>query len=64
VCRPSDTQEYDVKRTLTSKLALAGGVAALALGAAACEVEDDGGLDPGVEDPVLDDTGGDAEGDL
>jgi hypothetical protein len=42
-----------VKRTLTTKLALAGGVAALALGAAACEVED--GTDTTVEDPVLDD---------
>jgi hypothetical protein len=42
-----------VKRTLTTKLALAGGVAALALGAAACEVDD--GTDTTVEDPVLDD---------
>jgi hypothetical protein len=42
-----------VKRTLTTKLALAGGVAALALGAAACEVED--GTDTTMEDPVLDD---------
>lgn len=41
-----------MKRTLTTKLALAGGVAALALGAAACEVDD--GTDTTVEDPVLD----------
>jgi hypothetical protein len=43
-----------VKRTLTMKLALAGGTAALALGAAACEV-DDTGTDPMMEDPVLED---------
>lgn len=43
-----------MKRTLSMKLALAGGTAALALGAAACEVDGDG-TDPMVEDPVLDD---------
>jgi hypothetical protein len=43
-----------VKRTLTAKLALAGGTAALALGAAACEVENNG-TDPMIEDPVLED---------
>lgn len=49
-----------MKHTLTRKLTLAGAAAALALGAAACEIEDDGGdLDPGLEDPVLEDDGGD-----
>jgi hypothetical protein len=46
-----------VKRTLTSKLALTAGAAALALGAVACEVEDNGTVDDPIEDPVLDDTG-------
>lgn len=45
-----------MKRTLTVKLAVASGVAALALGATACEVEN--GVDD-TEDPVLDDTGDD-----
>ena len=45
-----------MKRTLTAKMAIAGGVAALALGATACEVEN--GVDD-TEDPVLDDTGDD-----
>jgi hypothetical protein len=44
-----------VKRTLTMKLAIAGGTAALALGAAACEVDDTGTQDPMMDDPVLDD---------
>jgi hypothetical protein len=43
-----------MKRTLTTKLTLASAAAALALGAAACEVEDNG-ADPGTEDPLLDD---------
>jgi hypothetical protein len=57
-----------VKRTLTMKLAIAGGTAALALGAAACEVDDTGTQDPMMDDPVLDDdpfqedTTGDLEG--
>jgi hypothetical protein len=56
-----------VKRTLTKKLAVAGGTAALALGAAACEVNDTG-TDPMMEDPVLEDdpfdqdTTGDVDG--
>lgn len=53
-----------MKRTLTTKLAVAGGVAALALGAAACEVEEGDGLDPGLEDGGLDDGGLDEGGDL
>lgn len=44
-----------MKRTLTMKLAIAGGTAALALGAAACEVNDNGTGDPMMDDPVLDD---------
>jgi hypothetical protein len=47
-------KEAPMKRTLTMKLALAGGTAALALGAAACEV-DDAGTDPMMDDPVLED---------
>ena len=50
-----------MKRTLTTKLALATGVAALSLGAVACEVEN-GEVDP-IEDPVMDD-GLDMEEDL
>ncbi|MFN2347238.1 MAG: hypothetical protein ABR616_16185 [Dermatophilaceae bacterium] len=44
-----------MKRTLTTKLTLAGAAAALALGGAACEVEE-GDVDP-VEDPALDEEG-------
>jgi hypothetical protein len=43
-----------VKRTLTKKLAVATGAAALAFGAVACEAENDG-LDPAQEDPMMDD---------
>lgn len=43
-----------MKRTKLTKLALATSAAALALGAAACEIEN-GELDP-VEDPLLDDS--------
>ena len=56
-----------MKRTLSMKLAIAGGTAALALGAAACEVNDTG-TEPMMDDPVLDDdpfqedTTGDLEG--
>ncbi len=44
-----------MKRTLTTKVTLAGAVAALALGAAACEVEN-GDVDP-ADDPVLEEEG-------
>jgi hypothetical protein len=54
VSRDDAIQENTLKRNLTMKLALAGGTAALALGAAACEV-DDSGTDPMMEDPVLED---------
>ena len=45
-----------MKRTLTTKLTLASAAAALALGAAACEVED-GDLEDPVEDPLLEEEG-------
>ena len=50
-----------MKRTFAAKTLLASGVAALALGAAACEIEDagiDGDLDDGglLEEPMDDDT--------
>jgi hypothetical protein len=50
-----------VKRTLVSKLALGGAVAALSLGAVACDdVEGGGDMDPGMEDGGgEDDLGGD-----
>ena len=49
-----------MRRTLAAKTMLASGVAALALGAAACEIEDagiDGDLDDGglLEEPMDDD---------
>lgn len=47
-----------MRRNLLTKLTLAASAAALAFGAVACEVEDNG-TDPGVEDPALDDTGDD-----
>jgi hypothetical protein len=43
-----------MKRTLTMKITLASAAGALALGAAACEVEDNG-ADTTEEDPLLDD---------
>ncbi len=43
-----------MKRTLAAKLMLASGTAALALGAAACEIED-AGLDDGMDNGVLED---------
>lgn len=46
-----------MKRSLATKLTIASSVAALALGAAACDVEDPGDLED-VEDPVLEDEGG------
>jgi hypothetical protein len=52
--QPQGSKELPMKRTLTTKLTLASAAAALALGAAACEVEDNG-ADPGTEDPLLDD---------
>ncbi len=45
-----------MKRTLTTKLTLAGAAAALALGAAACEVEN-GDLGDPVDDPLLEEEG-------
>jgi hypothetical protein len=54
-----------VKRTLTKKLAVATGAAALAFGAVACDAETDGGLDPAQEDPMMEDDGGlEGEGDV
>jgi hypothetical protein len=50
-----------VKRTLTKKLAVATGAAALAFGAVACEAENDG-LDPAQEDPMFEDDGFDDGG--
>ncbi len=44
-----------MRRTLTTKIAVAGGAAALALGAAACEVEPADGGDPALQDPMMDD---------
>ena len=44
-----------MKRTLTTKLTLATAAAALALGGAACEVEE-GDIDP-AEDPLLEEEG-------
>jgi hypothetical protein len=46
-----------VKRTLTKKLAIATGAAALAFGAVACETDNGDGLDPAQEDPMLEDDG-------
>jgi hypothetical protein len=46
-----------MKRSLSAKMTVLGGVAALALGAAACEVEDPDTIDDGVEDPLLEDDG-------
>ena len=43
-----------MKHTLTTKITLASAAAALALGAAACEVEDNG-AGTTEEDPLLDD---------
>ena len=45
-----------MKRTMAAKIMLASGTAALALGAAACEIEDPG-PDGGMDDGVLDDGG-------
>jgi hypothetical protein len=45
-----------MKRTLTKKLAVATGAAALAFGAVACEADNDG-LDPAQEDPMFEDDG-------
>jgi hypothetical protein len=48
-----------MKRTLAAKMMLASGTAALALGAAACEIEDPG-MDDGLDNGgVLDDDAGD-----
>jgi hypothetical protein len=46
-----------VKRTLTKKLAVTAGAAALAFGAVACEAENGDGLDPAQEDPMMEDDG-------
>ncbi len=45
-----------MKRTFTTKLTLATAAAALALGAAACEV-DDANLEDPAEDPLLEEEG-------
>lgn len=44
-----------MKRTLTMRIALAGAAGALALGAAACEVEENGAETTTEEDSLLDD---------
>ncbi len=44
-----------MKRSLSTRLTFLGAAVAMALGAAACEVEDPENLDDGVEDPLLDD---------
>ena len=44
-----------MKRTLSAKMTLLGGAAALALGAAACEVEDPNGLDDPLQDDLMED---------
>ena len=54
---PQISKEPLMKRTLTTKLTLASAAAALALGAAACEVDDGG--DAGTEDPLMEEEGGD-----
>lgn len=46
-----------MKRSLTTRLTFLSAAAALALGAAACEVEDPDTIDDGVEDPLLEDDG-------
>jgi len=46
-----------MKRTLMHKLTIAASASALAFGAVACQVEDGDGLEPGQEDPLLDDGG-------
>jgi len=46
-----------MKRRLVTRLAAASATAALAFGAAACQVEDDG-MSPGQEDPMMDDGAG------
>jgi hypothetical protein len=52
------SRRFNVKRSLVSKLAAGSAVAALALGAVACDdIDADGDLDPGMED------GGDDLGD-
>jgi hypothetical protein len=51
-----------VKRTLTKKLAVATGAAALAFGAVACETDNGDGLDPAQEDPMLEDDGMEDDG--
>ncbi len=47
-----------MKRTLAAKLMLASGTAALALGAAACEIEN-GDLDGDLDGNILEDPGDD-----
>lgn len=44
-----------MKRTFSTKMTLLGGAAALALGAAACEVEDPNGLDDPLQDDLMED---------
>ena len=46
-----------MKSTLARKLTITASAAALALGAAACDVEDPGDLDGDLDDPVLEDDG-------
>lgn len=48
-----------MKRTLATKIVMASSAAALALGAAACEVEEGNGGDPLMEENDLLDDGGD-----
>jgi hypothetical protein len=48
-----------MKRSLTSKIALGGAVAAMSLGVVACDVEGDDTMDPGMEEPADDGLGDD-----
>jgi hypothetical protein len=52
-------EESIMKRSLTSKIALGGAVAAMSLGVVACDVEGDDTMDPGMEEPADDGLGDD-----
>jgi NO-binding membrane sensor protein with MHYT domain len=55
----SRQEELTMKRSLTSKIALGGAVAAMSLGMVACDVEGDDTMDPGMEEPADDGLGDD-----
>jgi hypothetical protein len=58
----SNRKGHEMRRTLLPKLAVASATAALAFGAVACEVDDDG-TSPGQEDDLFDDDFDDGLGD-